>query len=124
MEWTRVASGVALGAAVVDGRMQEAQAVLAGAEIFHGVEAGRLAALSDQSNRYDPLIPWAGAHQLALDWCAQRADVEFWTNEQPAFLKQDIDQHLLPYFVNGERGMQWVADRFNGLPSTPNCGQI
>ena len=47
MEWTRDASGVAPGAPVVDGRMQEAQAVLAGAEIFHGVEAGRLTALRD-----------------------------------------------------------------------------
>ena len=45
-----------------------------------------------QSNRYDPLIPWAGAHQLALDWCAQGADVEFWTNEQPAFLNKTVDQ--------------------------------
>ncbi len=26
--------------------------------------------------------------------------------------------------VDGERGMQWIADRFNGLPSTPNCGQF
>jgi hypothetical protein len=104
--------------------MQEAQAVLAGAEIFHGVEAGRLTALSDQSNRYDPLIPWAGAHRLALDWCAQRADVEFWTNEQPAFLNKTSINHLLPYFVDGERGMQSVADRFIRLPTTPNCGQI
>ena len=24
----------------------------------------------------------------------------------------------------GERGMQWIADRFNGLPTTPNCGQF
>jgi hypothetical protein len=77
-----------------------------------------------QSNRYDPLIPWAGAHQLALDWCGRGANVEFWTNEQPPFLNKLSINQLLPYFVDGERGMQWVADRFNGLPTTPNCGQI
>jgi hypothetical protein len=27
-------------------------------------------------------------------------------------------------YVEGERGMQWIADRFNGLPTTPNCGQF
>jgi hypothetical protein len=32
--------------------------------------------------------------------------------------------NILPYFVDGERGMQWVADRFNGLPTTPNCDLI
>jgi len=28
---------------------------------------------------------------------------------------------MLTYFVEGERGIQWVTDRFNGLPTTPNC---
>jgi hypothetical protein len=26
--------------------------------------------------------------------------------------------------VDGEPAMQWIADRFNGLPTTPNCGQF
>lgn len=75
-------------------------------------------------NRYDPLVPWTGAHQMALDWCAQGADVEFWTNEQPPFLNKLVVNHGLTMFVDGERGMQWIADRFNGVPTTPNCGQI
>lgn len=77
-----------------------------------------------QSNRFDPVIPWAGAHQLAVDWCNQGADVELWTNEQPPFLNKLAINHLLPYFVDGERGLQWVADRFNGLPSTSNCAAL
>ena len=40
------------------------------------------------SNRYDPLVPWTGANQLGRDWCAQGADVEFWTNEEPPFLNK------------------------------------
>lgn len=73
-------------------------------------------------NRWDPLVPYAGGRQLALDWCAQGADVEFWTNEQPPFLNKLDVNHALPMWVEGERGMQWIADRFNGLPTTPNCG--
>jgi hypothetical protein len=104
---------------------------LMSSEPLKGILAGqRLGSLKPkapvfiQSNRYDPLIPWGGAHQLALDWCARGADVEFWTNEQPPFLNKTSINHLLPYFVDGERGMQWVADRFNGLPTAPNCAQI
>jgi pimeloyl-ACP methyl ester carboxylesterase len=73
-------------------------------------------------NRWDPLIPYAGGRQLALDWCAQGADVQFWTNEQPPFLNKLMVNHGLTMFVDGERAMQWVADRFNGVPTTPNCG--
>ena len=73
-------------------------------------------------NRFDPLVPYAGDRQLALDWCAQGADVQFWTNEQPPFLNELMVNHGLPMFVDGERAMHWVADRFNGVPTTPNCG--
>lgn len=72
-------------------------------------------------NRFDPLFPWVGARQLAADWCAQGADVEFWTNEQPPFLNKTGANSMMTYFVDGERGLQWIADRFNGQPTTPNC---
>ncbi|CAA0120046.1 putative inactive lipase [Mycolicibacterium vanbaalenii] len=75
-------------------------------------------------NRFDPLNPWVGARQLASDWCSQGADVEFWTNQQPPFLNKVGVNHLLTYFVDGERGMQWIADRFNGVPTTPNCDRL
>src|SRR6476646_12298578 len=75
-------------------------------------------------NRWDPLIPYQAARQTAADWCTMGADVELWTNEQPAFLdKTDINNLLQPY-VDGERSMAWVTDRFNGVPTTPNCGQF
>ncbi len=74
------------------------------------------------SNRYDPLVPWGPAAQMARAWCAQGADVQFWTNEQPPLFNKLAVNHALPMFVDGERLMQWLADRFNGLPTTPNCG--
>jgi triacylglycerol lipase len=76
------------------------------------------------NNRFDPLVPWAPAAQMARDWCAQGADVQFWTNEQPPLFNKLVVNHALPYLVDGERAMQWIADRFNGLPTTPNCGQF
>ncbi|MDT5152654.1 MAG: hypothetical protein QOI01_4387 [Mycobacterium sp.] len=75
-------------------------------------------------NRFDGVVPWVPAHQLALDWCAQGADVEFFTNEQPPFLNKLAVNHGLAELVDGERGMQWIADRFNGLPTAPNCSEI
>lgn len=75
-------------------------------------------------NRWDPLVPYAGGRQLALDWCARGVDVEMRTNEQPPFLNKLVVNHALAMWVDGERGMQWIADRFNGLPTTPNCGQF
>ena len=68
-------------------------------------------------------MPWTAANQLGRDWCALGADVQFWTNEQPPFLNKAVVKHALTMLVEGERGMQWIADRFNGLPTTPNCGQ-
>ena len=50
--------------------------------------------------------------------------MQFWTNEQPPFLNKTAFNHYLTYLVDGERGLQWIADRFNGLPTTPNCGQF
>lgn len=74
------------------------------------------------SNRYDPLVPWTAANQLGRDWCAKSADVEFRTNEEPPFLNKLIINHALPMLVDGEPAMQWIAARFNGEPTGPNCG--
>ncbi|WP_421840165.1 lipase family protein [Mycobacterium sp.] len=47
-----------------------------------------------ESNRYDPLVPWGPVNQLAHDWCAQEADVQFWTNEEPPFLNKTSVNHV------------------------------
>ena len=76
-----------------------------------------------EHNRWDPFAPYQDARKTAADWCAMGADVTFWTNEQLPFLnKLDVNSLLSP-FVDGERSMAWVTDRFNGVPTNPNCGQ-
>jgi hypothetical protein len=52
------------------------------------------------------------------------ADVEFWINEQPPCMNKLAVNHALPMLVDGERAMQWIADRFNGLPTTSDCSQF
>ncbi|MUM18847.1 triacylglycerol lipase [Mycobacterium sp. CBMA271] len=75
-------------------------------------------------NRWDPFSPYESARQTAKDWCAMGADVTFWTNEEPPlFNKLDINS-LLPQFVDGERSIAWITDRFNGVPAAPNCAEI
>ena len=75
-------------------------------------------------NRWDPFGPYQSALATARDYCAKGADVTFWTNEQPPlFNKLDLNA-MLPVFVDGERSMAWVTDRFNAVPTTPNCGAI
>jgi hypothetical protein len=75
-------------------------------------------------NRFDPFGPYASVVQTAADWCSKGANVTLWTNEQPPFLNKTDINALLPAFVDGERSMAWIADRFNGIPATSNCDQI
>lgn len=76
------------------------------------------------SNRFDPLVPWTAANQLGRDWCSKNADVEFRTNEEPPFLNKLAINHGLAMLVDGEPAMQWIASRFNGIPTRPNCGEF
>jgi hypothetical protein len=75
-------------------------------------------------NRWDPFSPYTSVVDTARDWCRMGADVTLWTNEQPPFLNKTDVNSLLPAFVDGERSMAWISDRFNGLPTTPNCPEI
>jgi hypothetical protein len=75
-------------------------------------------------NRWDPFNPYQSVVATAADWCAMGADVTLWTNEQPPFLNKTNFNALLTTFVDGERSMAWVTDRFNGMPTSPNCAEI
>lgn len=72
-------------------------------------------------NRWDSFAPYESVVATAKDWCALGADVTLWTNEQPPFLNKMNTNALLTAFVDGERSMAWIADRFNGVPTTPTC---
>lgn len=95
--------------------------------IFEQQRIGRLKPTTPvliNSNRYDPLVPYGPALQLGHDWCAQGADVQFNTNEEPPIFNKLILNHGLPIVVDAHWVLDWVADRINGTPSTPNCGSF
>lgn len=75
-------------------------------------------------NRWDPFGPYLSVVDTAKRWCAMGADVTLWTNEQPPLFNKLAVNALLPAFVDGERSMAWLADRFNDEPTTPNCTEI
>lgn len=75
-------------------------------------------------NRWDSFAPYESVVATARDWCALGADVTLWTNEQPPFLNKMNTNALLTAFVDGERSMAWIADRFNGVSTTPTCDQL
>lgn len=75
-------------------------------------------------NRWDSFAPYESVVVTARDWCALGADVTLWTNEQPPFLNKTDTNSLLTAFVDGERSIAWIADRFNGVPTSPTCSQL
>ncbi|MET4430364.1 hypothetical protein ABIA65_003670 [Mycolicibacterium sp. 624] len=75
-------------------------------------------------NRWDPFGPYAAVVQTATDWCAMGADVTLWTNEAPPFLNKLDVNALLPPFIDAERSIAWITDRFNGAPTAPNCAEL
>lgn len=75
-------------------------------------------------NRWDSFGPYASVVATAKDWCSMGADVTLWTNEQPPLFNKLNTNALLTPFVDGERSMAWVADRFNGVPTASNCSEI
>ena len=87
---------------------------------------GRLCRKRRSSSTATVLIRWCRGRCPSTQSGLVRpgADVEFWTNERPPLFNKLAVNHALALFVEGERAMQWIADRFNGLPTTPNCGQF
>lgn len=77
-----------------------------------------------EHNRWDSFGPYLAARRTAADWCAKGADITFWTNEQPPLLNKLSANSILAPYVDGERSMAWVTDRFNGVPTSPNCAEI
>lgn len=69
------------------------------------------------SNRHDHLIPWEQARQLAEDWCAGGATVDFLTfggNTGMATHATTVFSAVLPAF-------EWLRERFDGTPAASTC---
>lgn len=71
--------------------------------------------------RNDDLIPHTQATQLAADWCGRGATVEFRTEEIPPIAPGFVIGHGLPMMSGLPSALDWITDRFNGVPAPSNC---
>lgn len=77
-----------------------------------------------EHNRWDSFGEYQSVRATAHDYCAKGADVTLWTNEQPPLFNKLSINSFLTAFVDGERSMAWMVDRFDGVSTAPNCGEI
>ena len=78
------------------------------------------------SNRYDPLVPHVPGQPTTAVTGALRARMlnSSPTNSHLCSTSSSLN-HDVPIVVDDHRGaLQWIADRFADLPTTPNCGDI
>ncbi|MFD8980461.1 lipase family protein [Streptomyces sp. NPDC059564] len=61
----------------------------------------------------DELIPYAVGRQLRSEWCAKGADVQWDTVW--------VGEHVSGVITHAPEVANWMADRFAGRPSHPNC---
>ena len=71
--------------------------------------------------RNDDLIPHTQASRLAADWCAQGATVEFRTEEIPPIAPGFVVGHGLPMVSGLPSALDWMTDRFDGVPARSGC---
>lgn len=71
--------------------------------------------------RNDDLIPHTQATQLVADWCGRGAAVEFRTEEIPPIAPGFVIGHGLPMMSGLPSALDWMTDRFNGVPGPSSC---
>ncbi len=114
-DYTR--TGEPLG--VVIGRIPEVQEAIAEQRI--GLRAPQIPVLV-QHGTQDDTVPYGQGRQMALDWCAQGATVQFSPNNTPPILPGFIVNHALPMLGGMPEAVAYMNDRFADKPAPSNCG--
>ena len=71
----------------------------------------------------DDLVPHAQARQLAVDWCAEGADVTY----VPVLLPdagRALLNHLEPLLTDQGDAVAWLTARLSGVPAGSNCWSL
>ncbi len=71
--------------------------------------------------RNDDVIPYPQARTLADDWCERGATVDFVTTEIPPIVPGSIVGHGLPMLAGLPQALDWMVDRFEGVPAPSSC---
>ncbi|MDH6680189.1 hypothetical protein M2284_004415 [Rhodococcus sp. LBL1] len=74
-----------------------------------------------ESGVNDDLVPFGQARQLADDWCAKGATVQFSENLLPPVRPGAGINHAAPYPLGSPEALDWITDRFHGVPAPGNC---
>ncbi len=93
-------------------------------EILDRQRIGRLtpsAPVLVQSGTHDDVVPFGQARQLAADWCARGATVQFTENPLPEVGPGLGVNHLVPLLTGVPDASRYMVDRFNGLPAPTTC---
>ncbi|MBE7323566.1 alpha/beta fold hydrolase [Nocardioides sp. Y6] len=69
----------------------------------------------------DDIVPHAQAKQLALDWCAQGANVTYKPVIQLVGSGGLMLSHLGPLLSHQGAARDWIVDRFNDVRTSGNC---
>jgi pimeloyl-ACP methyl ester carboxylesterase len=71
----------------------------------------------------DNLVPHGQARQLAVDWCAQGADVVY----EPVVLPDVVSpllNHFGPLLTDQGAAVDWLSDRLAGKPAASTCATL
>lgn len=72
----------------------------------------------------DDIVTHSQVKQLAVDWCALGARVDYRPVIQQLSSFGTSLNHLGPMLTEGSASQQWLIDRLNGRPATSNCAQL
>ncbi|WP_432167626.1 lipase family protein [Streptomyces sp. bgisy031] len=72
----------------------------------------------------DDIVPHTQARQLAVDWCAEGADVTYEAIKLPNLGDKILTNHLVPLITDQGNAISWLTDRLSGKPATSNCRAI
>lgn len=76
------------------------------------------------SGRHDDVIPHAQARGMAVGYCAAGGTVDFRSDGLPELPHKTGLNHAIPVFSHAGPALDWVQDRFNGVPAASNCDAL
>ncbi|MFC7811226.1 lipase family protein [Streptomyces olivaceus] len=71
----------------------------------------------------DNLVPHGQARQLAVDWCAEDAEVSYVPVRLPN-LGSGLLNHVTPLLADQGNALDWLTDRLSGKPADSNCADL
>lgn len=97
-------------------------------EVRQVIDAQRIGRLTPQvpvliqHGTQDDAVPFGQGRQLAVDWCAQGATVQFSPNPTPPILPGLVVNHIVPMIGGLPESVVYLNDRFADAPAPSNCG--